>query len=195
VIIDKSAPVTSVTSNPAAPANGWYSSDVALGFNVTDANPGFTTWYRVDGGAQQTGNTVVLSAKGMHTVEYGSVDQAGNAEAAQSMAVNIGPIDLSGSAKFTQYSATLNRTTGKYVGSVTVTNSTASTLAGPLQLMLGSLPSGVTLDNASGISGGAPYVSLPASLSPGASISVPLTFSNPSRAVIGYTPMLFRGNF
>jgi hypothetical protein len=38
-------------------------------------------------------------------------------------------------------------------------------------------------------------VSLTGSLSPGASVNVPLTFSNPGRAVIGYTPSLFMGNF
>jgi hypothetical protein len=62
-------------------------------------------------------------------------------------------------------------------------------------MLLGNLTSGVTLDNATGASGsGAPYVTLAGSLSPGASVSVPLTFSNPARAVIGYTPALFRGN-
>ncbi|MRV70299.1 hypothetical protein GJ700_01005 [Duganella sp. FT92W] len=195
VIIDKSAPVTTVTSNPAMPANGWYSSDVSLGFTAADTNAGASTWFKVDGGAQQSGNAVVLSDKGTHTVQFGSVDKAGNAEAAQSLAINIGPIDLTGSVKFTQYGATLNRATGKYVGSVTVTNNTASTLTGPLQVALGSLTSGVTLDNATGVSsGGVPYVTLPASLSPGASTSVSLTFSNPNRAVIGYTPSLFKGN-
>ena len=195
VVIDKSAPVTTVTSSPAAPANGWYGSDVSLGFTAADANPGVTTWFKVDGGAQQSGSSVTLSAKGTHTVEYWSVDQAGNAEAPRTLAVNIGPIDLTASVKFTQNGATLNRTTGKYVGSVTVTNITSTTLSSPLQVMLGNLTSGVTLDNASGTSGSAPYVTLTGSLSPGASVNVPLTFSNPGRAVIGYTPSLFMGNF
>ena len=195
VTIDKSAPVTTVTSSPAAPANGWYGSDVSLGFTAADASPGVTTWFKVDGGAQQSGNAVALSAKGTHTVDYWSVDQAGNAEAPRTLTVNIGPIDLTASVKFTQNGATLNRSTGKYVGSVTVANNTAATLSGPLQVMLGNLTSGVTLDNASGNSGGAPYVTLTGPIGPGASVSVPLTFSNPGRAVIGYTPSLFLGNF
>ncbi|CAN7167903.1 discoidin domain-containing protein [Pseudoduganella sp. LjRoot289] len=195
VTIDKSAPVTTVTSNPAAPANGWYSSDVILSFAAADANSGATTYFKVDGGVQQGGGSVVLSGKGTHTVEYASVDQAGNAEAARTVAINIGPIDLSASVKFTQNGATLNRATGKYVGSVTVTNNTGSTLASPLQVKLGSLTGGVTLDNASGYTGGEPYVTLPSSLSPGASVNVQLTFSNPARTVIGYAPSLFKGNF
>jgi hypothetical protein len=195
VTIDKSAPVTTVTSSPAAPANGWYSSTVSLGFTAADASPGAATWFKVDGGAQQSGGAVTLSAKGTHTVEYWSVDQAGNAEAPRTVTVNIGPIDLTASVKFTQNGATLNRSTGKYVGSVTVTNTTSTTLSGPLQVMLGNLTTGVTLDNASGTSGGAPYVTLTGSIGPGASVNVPLTFSNPGRAVIGYTPSLFMGNF
>jgi hypothetical protein len=78
---------------------------------------------------------------------------------------------------------------------VTVTNNSSSTLSSPMQVMLGNLTSGVTLDNASGNSGGAPYVTLAGSLSPGASVNIPLTFSNPGRSVIGYTPSLFMGNF
>jgi hypothetical protein len=196
--IDRSAPVTSVASSPAAPANGWYASDVTL--NFSGAESGATTYFKVDGGAQQAGNAVVLSAKGAHTVAYWSVDQAGNTEPARSVGVNIGPLDLSASVKFTQYGATLNRATGKYVGSVTVTNMTGSTITTPLQVLLGGLSAGVTLDNASGVGSGAvgngaPYVTLGGSLAPGASVSVPLTFTNPNRVVIGYSPALYKGNF
>lgn len=195
VVIDKSAPVTTVTSNQAVPSNGWYAADVQLGFQVADANAGATTYFQVDGGAQQSGASLLLSAKGMHAVAYWSVDQAGNVEQARTISVNIGPIDLSASVKLVQVGATLNRATGKYVGSVTVTNNTGATLNSPLKLKLGDLSSGVTLDNAVGVTGGAPYVSLPGSLSPGASINLPLTFSNPARAVVGYAPSLFQGNF
>jgi hypothetical protein len=195
VIIDKSAPVTTVTSNPAPPPNGWYSSDVTLGFVVADANPGAASFFKVNGGAQQSGSALVLSAKGTHNVAYWSVDQAGNAEQPSAVEINLGPIELSDSVKFTQQGATLNRSTGKYVGSVTVTNNTASTIVGPLQLRLDQLTSGVTLDNASGTTGGEPYVTLTSGLAPGGSLSVQLTFSNPARAVIGYKPNLFKGNF
>ncbi|MRV70310.1 hypothetical protein GJ700_01060 [Duganella sp. FT92W] len=194
VTIDKSAPVTTVSSTPAAPASGWYTSDVTL--NFAPGETGATTYFKVDGGAQQSGSAVLLSAKGTHAVSYWSVDQAGNTEQARSVSLNIGPLDVSASVKFTQYGATLNRATGKYVGSMTVTNTTGSTITTPLQVLLGGLTSGVTLDNASGVNGsGAPYVTLGASLAPGASVSVPLTFTNPNRAVIGYTPALYKGNF
>jgi len=194
VVIDKSAPVTTVTADPIAPQNGWYMSNVSLAFAATDANAGTTTYYTVDGGAQQSGTSLVLSALGTHSVAYWSVDQAGNVEAAHALSVSIGPIDLNASVKLTQQGATLNRVTGKYVGSVTVTNLTGDTLSGPLQLKLDGLTSGVTLDNASGTSAGYPYVTLAGALAPGASVSVPLTFSNLARSVIAYTPMFFRGS-
>jgi hypothetical protein len=94
----------------------------------------------------------------------------------------------------TQQGATLNRATGKYVGGLTVTNTSGAALSAPLQLKLGGLTNGVTLDNASGSSGGYPYVTLTGSLAAGASVTVPLTFSNPARSVIGYTPMFFEGS-
>jgi endo-1,4-beta-xylanase len=45
------------------------------------------TWYQVDGGPWQTGNTVVVLAPvshcndGLHTISYYSIDNAGNTEA------------------------------------------------------------------------------------------------------------------
>jgi hypothetical protein len=193
VVLDKTAPATTVAANPAAPSNGWYSSNVSLAFTATDANVGTTTYYTVDGGARQSGTSLGLSTKGAHSVGYWSVDQAGNAEAAHTLAVNIGPIDLGASVQMTVQGATLNRATGKYVGSVTVTNTSGATLSGPLQLKLTGLTSGVALDNASGASAGDPYVSLSGALAPGASVNVPLTFTNSARSVVGYTPQLFLG--
>jgi hypothetical protein len=103
--------------------------------------------------------------------------------------------DVSASVKMTQQGATLNRATGKYVGSVTLANTSGAALGGPLQLKLNGLTAGLTLDNASGINGGAPYITLPGPLDAGATVSVPLTFTNPARSVIAYTPALYQGSF
>ncbi|WP_177307499.1 OmpL47-type beta-barrel domain-containing protein [Pseudoduganella namucuonensis] len=196
VRIDKTAPVTTATASQAAPASGWYSGDVSLALSVAadGGSPAAATHYTVDGGAQQTGNTVALSAKGTHTVSYWSVDQAGNTEQARSLTVNIGPIDLGASVKMTQQGATLNRATGKYVGGMTLTNTTGSTLTGPLTLRLNGLGNGLVLDNATGMdAAGAPYVALANPLAPGSSVTVNLTFSNPNRAPVTYSAQLFRG--
>ena len=72
----------------------------------------------------------------------------------------------------------------------------ATALAGPLQYVLQGLPAGVTLDNKSGDFNGAPYVTVPgASLAPGATVSVALTFTNPSKTTITYTSKLYSGTF
>ncbi|SFU90548.1 hypothetical protein [Pseudoduganella namucuonensis] len=110
------------------------------------------------------------------------------------MTVNIGPIDLSASVKMTQQGATLNRATGKYVGAMTLTNTTGSTLTGPLTLRLNGLSNGLVLDNATGMdAAGAPYVALANPLAPGGTVTVNLTFSNPNRALVTYSAQLFRG--
>jgi hypothetical protein len=52
----------------------------------------------------------------------------------------------------------LNRTTGKWVGSLTLTNTSGAALQGPLQVELVGLVAGATLVNASGSHNGAPYI-------------------------------------
>ena len=148
--------------------------------------PTSTTVFHYDGGGK-----LIAEMTGGATTEYVYLDDVPVAVLKSA----AGPLDVSGSVKLTQVGATLNRATGKYVGSVTVTNTSGAALAGPLQLKLGNLTTGVTLDNATGTDGGAPYVTVTSPLNPGATISVPLTFSNPAHSVIGYTPMLYQGNF
>ena len=58
------------------------------------------------------------------------------------------------------------------------------------------LPEPAPLDNASGTRSGAPYVSVAGNaIAAGASVTVPLTYTNPGRAAIGYTNAVFIGTF
>ncbi|TBL68561.1 OmpL47-type beta-barrel domain-containing protein [Paenibacillus thalictri] len=76
VKIDKTAPVT--TDN--APAH-WVNNAVTVTLQVYDTGAGAAaTYYVLDGGAQQTGTAIELSTEGVHTIDYWTVDQAGNAE-------------------------------------------------------------------------------------------------------------------
>jgi hypothetical protein len=85
----------------------------------------------------------------------------------------------------------MNRFTQKYTGTVTFTNTGTTPVAGPLQFKLSGLTSGVTLDNATGVKDGVPYITLgEAELAPGQVATVTTTFSNPARAAIAYTPQL-----
>jgi hypothetical protein len=85
VKIDKTAPNTD-----ASAVDAWNNVDVAVNLTPNDALSGVAaTHYRVDGGAAQTGTQVSLSDEGVHSLEYWSVDKAGNAEAHKTVTVRI----------------------------------------------------------------------------------------------------------
>jgi predicted extracellular nuclease len=114
------------------------------------------------------------------------------------VSLNLAPTfaDVSASAKIAKSGFTLNRATGKYGGTVTITNTCGAPLSGPLHLKLQGLTAGVTLDGKSGDHDGAPYLTLPtASLAPGASVTATTVFTNPAKTGFGYTARLFSGIF
>ena len=113
------------------------------------------------------------------------------------VSLNLTPsfTDVSASVKVAQSGLTMNRATLKYTGKITFTNTGSTPLAGPLQFVLQGLTDGVSLDAADGSFNGAPYVTLPDALAPGASVTLTTTFSNPAKKAIGYTPKLFSGTF
>lgn len=80
--IDLTAPVTTVASITGSLAsNGWYNSAVTVTLSRTDNLSGVAqTYYSIDGGPEQTGTTFTLTTDGAYTVEYWSVDNAGNQE-------------------------------------------------------------------------------------------------------------------
>ncbi len=81
--LDSIAPTTTDNS-PAA----WQKPDFTVSLTCAD-NPGGSgckeTKYRVDGGAWQTSNSVIINTNGDHLIEYYSSDNAGNQEAAKSV--------------------------------------------------------------------------------------------------------------
>jgi hypothetical protein len=83
--IDKTAPVTSIDG-----PTSWQNTDVPVTFTATDSLSGVAaTYYTVDGGAQQTGTSLLLTTEGVHTLTYWSVDTAGNVEATHTAVVQI----------------------------------------------------------------------------------------------------------
>jgi hypothetical protein len=188
---DTTAPVTT-----AAAPQGTVTTDATVTFTATDNQGGSgvaATYYTVDGGAQQTGNAVVLNTSGVHTVSYWSKDWAGNSEQPHSVTVSIDKsVDVTSSTTITRAGLTVNRFTNKYTGTVTIANTGGQTLAGPLHFRLLGLTAGVTLDTQTGVKDGVPYMALPvASLAPGQSVTLTTTFSNPNKVGIAYTPALF----
>jgi hypothetical protein len=115
------------------------------------------------------------------------------------LVVSTGPAftDVTALVTITRSGLVYNRTTNTFDSLVTIKNSSASILTGPLILAVNQItPLSVTLSNSTGLtSSGNPYVSLtvPAGgLSPGQSISnVLLKFSNPNRVVFTFTNLVF----
>jgi hypothetical protein len=104
-------------------------------------------------------------------------------------------VDLSDRVRLTQQGAVYNRATQKYAAAVTMANQGGPALHGPFLLKLAGLPGEITLDNSAGYDSGAPYVVVQGSLPPGAVLHVPLTFTNPSRSLVAYSPMLLKSAF
>ena len=80
---------TPPTTTDDAPS-GWVNRDVTVTLNASDGESGVAaTYYTVDGGPRETGNSVTLTTEGTHTLTYWSADHAGNAEAARTVSVRI----------------------------------------------------------------------------------------------------------
>jgi hypothetical protein len=106
-------------------------------------------------------------------------------------------VDVTGSVteKFSGFRFTAPAT---YKQQVTITNTSGSTLSGPIQLLLVGLNSNISLANRTGIGiasdAGDPYITLQVgSLAAGQSVSVVLNFFNPGLFAINYTALVFAG--
>ncbi len=112
------------------------------------------------------------------------------------VSLNLTPAytDVTGAVKFDIGGFTVNRVTGKYSGKVSVTNTSATVLTGPLHFIMQGLPTGMTLNNSSGMRAGAPYLTLPqASIAPGATVTFTTTFTPSGKQFVTYTPQLVSG--
>jgi uncharacterized delta-60 repeat protein len=89
--IDKVKPVTTASLPPVNGNNGYYVGAVTVTLSAEDATSGVAvTKYRVDGGPLQTyGAPFTVTAGGVHTVTFYSVDKAGNQEADRSTSFKI----------------------------------------------------------------------------------------------------------
>ncbi|MFC7652978.1 ExeM/NucH family extracellular endonuclease [Pseudoduganella danionis] len=104
--------------------------------------------------------------------------------------------DVSSSVRAAASGLVLNRSTGKWVGSLTLTNTSNVALQGPLQVELVGLVADATLVNASGSHNGAPYITLSGNLAPGASVVVPTTFSKSGSGTVRYSAVkVYSGTF
>ncbi len=88
--VDVSSPTTtaSVSGNSS---NGWYQAPAQITLNATDDASGVgSTFYTIDGGPTQTYTSPFnISAGGIHSINFWSVDAVGNTETQQSLTVKI----------------------------------------------------------------------------------------------------------
>jgi hypothetical protein len=88
--------------------------------------------------------------------------------------------------------------TKRYAQTVTLTNSGSSKIAGPISLVLDDLSSDASLYNSAGTTEctaplGSPYVTLAGPLNPGASATVVLQFTDPTKSAITYSTRVLAG--
>jgi hypothetical protein len=90
-----------------------------------------------------------------------------------------------------------SRATQTFNGTLTVKNTSSASVAGPIEIIFMTLASGVSLVNASGITGGNPFINVPgvASLAPGQSAYVNVQFKDPSNAPITFSANALSGSF
>jgi hypothetical protein len=91
VKIDRTPPVTTAAPNPAPNAAGWNSTTVLVTLTATDTLAGVEhTEYALEGaGWTAYAGSIAVTSDGVHTLQYRSIDKAGNVETAQQLAVRI----------------------------------------------------------------------------------------------------------
>jgi uncharacterized protein len=103
--------------------------------------------------------------------------------------------DITANVQISRSGLVLNRATGTFSGTISVKNTTATTINGPINVQLRNLPAGVTLSNAAGSEGGFPFVSGTGPITPGATLTLPVTFTNPARVLLNYDVRVYSGSF
>jgi hypothetical protein len=106
-------------------------------------------------------------------------------------------INLTGKVKVTTSGLVYSHTSHEFSGTMTVTNTGSTVIPSPISIALNSLPTQVTLDNATGTLGlgGIPYIRAinSGSLGSGQSVAVPIRFADPSMGAITFTPVPYSG--
>lgn len=88
--LDTQAPVTTAAASPIDGKNGWYISSPTVTLAATDNTSVTQTVYRIDGSEWSTySQPVTWSVYGVRSLEYKSIDQAGNEEAVKSISLKV----------------------------------------------------------------------------------------------------------
>jgi len=106
---DTTPPTTSASLAGTSGQNGWYTSSVTVTLTATDSGGVASRHYRIDSGSWTTYSVpFTLSTEGSHTIEYYSIDNAGNTEGVKSVSLKIDTIKPSSSSSVSSYTVTLS---------------------------------------------------------------------------------------
>ncbi len=187
----------------------WTGSDEGSGikdysiFVSEDGGP-FTSWINASPATSAT-----FSGQRGKTYAFYSIarDNTGNLEDAHptpdaSTTIVSCAADRSAQVSVTRGGYRLNRTTGRYVQTVTIKNMGTSAIDGPVSMVLADLSSNVTLFNSTGKTAcaepiGSSYININVGaddvLSPAESVAITLEFANPNNQGITYTTRVLDG--
>jgi hypothetical protein len=106
--------------------------------------------------------------------------------------------DVSNSVSVTRSGYSYSAIFKRYAQVVTLTNTSASPISGPIYLALDNLSGTASLYNAAGKTGcaaptGSPYVTVAGPLAAGAHVTAVLQFTDPTNTAISYTPRVLAG--
>jgi hypothetical protein len=211
--IDKDPPITRVL--PLASTQGattfpvqWTGTDAGAGIRdfsvyVSDNGGAFTLWQDHTAAVSANFTGAVGHAYGFYTL---GTDLVGNAESAKTQAeattqVITAPAcatNVSSQVQVTRSGFGYNLATQRFVQTVTLKNISTVTIASPISLVFDSLSSNATLYNPIGTTScatpaGSPFINWLSNLVPGASASIVLQFTNPSKAGITYSTRVLAG--
>jgi hypothetical protein len=111
---------------------------------------------------------------------------------------NVEAVNSTSLVTITKGGFVYNFTTGRFNQQIQLTNLTQNAVPGPISLVLDNLSSNATLFNASGVTSvqlpaGSPYANT-SGLAAGASETFTIQFTDPTKALITYTPRVLAGS-
>jgi hypothetical protein len=144
-----------------------------------------------------TDNLANISAAAAANQQFSIVKAANYGEVLRGVAFTPGstPPPAPGSIVVTWSTLVYSRVTKAYSGSLIIKNNSSAPITGSVTVALANLPTGVTLNGNPTLDNGSPEVVFPSvSLNPGQSASQPISFSDPSNAIIQFTPIIVSVN-
>lgn len=185
---DLTIQVSSAAAGTTSPAPGTYGPQIdTVSVVAATANPGFTflNWTGNVADPSSPTTTVIMNQPQTVTANFSPCACAGDVSA--SVTVARGPM-------------VFNLATSHFYQIVTLTNSSANIITGPISLVVDSLSADAGLLNATSTTDsleppvGSPYINVSTgNLAPGKTASIQLQFTDPTRTAISYTTRVLAG--